>query len=219
MTPFQPRVTSVAAGVLAIAGALVAADGQRPSGLDPASFDLAVRPQDDLYRYVNGAWLDRTAIPDTRVVYTAATELQERVEQRLRVIIEEIAAVPAKPPGSPEQQIGDLYTSMIDVARRASTSVFTVALSEGTVRSPQEPAHERLFAQLADTTGGALDILQRDEDISGTFAQAFEDFRTSYVLSYTYDGPPRPGWHPVQVRVTRPGTYEVRARQGYFSAE
>lgn len=110
-------------------------------------------------------------------------------------------------------------SSVIDVARRASTSVFTVALSEGTVRSPQRPAHEELFARLANTTGGALDVLQRDEDLSGTFAQAFDEFRTSYVLSYTYDGPPRTGWHPVQVRVTRPGTFEVRARQGYFSTE
>jgi Ca-activated chloride channel family protein len=107
---------------------------------------------------------------------------------------------------------------MIEIARRSSSSVFTVALSEGTLRRPQPPAHEQLFAALAEATGGALDTLQRDEDISGTFAQAFDDFRTSYVLNYTYDGPPRAGWHPLEVRVTRPGPHDVRARQGYFSA-
>ena len=78
-------------------------------------------------------------------------------------------------------------------------------------------SHEALFTGLANATGGALDVLQRDEDLSGSFAQAFEEFRTSYVLSYTYEGPDLPGWHQLQVRVTRPGTYEVRARQGYFS--
>lgn len=109
-------------------------------------------------------------------------------------------------------------SNMIDIARRSSTSVFTVALSEGTLRNPQQPAHEALFAALADTTGGALDVLQRDEDVSGTFATAFDEFRTSYVVHYTYDGPARAGWHPVSVRVTRPGEFEVRARQGYFSA-
>ncbi len=107
---------------------------------------------------------------------------------------------------------------MIEIARRSSSSVFIVALSEGTVRRPEPPAHEALFATLADTTGGALETLQRDEDISGTFAQAFDDFRTSYVLNYTYEGPPRAGWHPLDVQVRRAGTYEVRARQGYFSA-
>lgn len=106
---------------------------------------------------------------------------------------------------------------VVEIARRATTSVFTVALSEGTVRRAEKPAHEALFRVLADTTGGALEVLQRDEDVSRSFAQAFEDFRTSYVLHYTYEGPARAGWHPLVVRVTRPGLFEVRARQGYFS--
>lgn len=105
---------------------------------------------------------------------------------------------------------------LIEIARRSGTAVFTVALSEGTVRRPQRPAHEDLFTTLSETTGGVLDVLQRDEDLSGSFAQAFEDFRTSYVLSYAYDGPPLAGWHPIEVRVTRPGQFDVRARQGYF---
>jgi Ca-activated chloride channel family protein len=109
-------------------------------------------------------------------------------------------------------------TGVIEIARRATTSVFIVALSEGTVRRTQRPAHETLFRRLAETTGGALEVLQRDEDVSRSFAQAFEDFRTSYVLHYTYDGPAREGWHPLVVRVTRPGVFDVRARQGYFSA-
>ena len=33
------------------------------SGLDPAQFDKSVRPQDDLFRHVNGAWLTKTEIP------------------------------------------------------------------------------------------------------------------------------------------------------------
>jgi predicted metalloendopeptidase len=102
---------------LAAIAAVAAAPTQRQSGLDPSSFDRAVRPEDDLYRFANGGWLDSTAIPDERVVYTAATEIQERVDQALRTIVEEIAAEPAKRPGSPAQQIGDLYTSMIDSAR------------------------------------------------------------------------------------------------------
>jgi hypothetical protein len=107
---------------------------------------------------------------------------------------------------------------MIEIARRSGTAVFTVALAEGTVRSPRRPAHEDLFTTLSTTTGGVLDVLQRDEDLSGAFAQAFEEFRTSYVLSYAYDGPAVTGWHPIEVRITRPGRFDVRARQGYFSA-
>jgi predicted metalloendopeptidase len=101
-----------------VAGAIAAAApaAQHRSGLDPATFDRSVRPQDDLYRYVNGGWLDGTVMPDERVVYTAATELQERVEQDLRALIEEIAARPDRRPGSAAQKIGDLYTSIVDTA-------------------------------------------------------------------------------------------------------
>jgi hypothetical protein len=60
-------------------------------------------------------------------------------------------------------------------------------------------------------------VLQRDQDLSESFTQAFDEFRTSYVLRYTYEGPARPGWHELAVRVTRRGMYDVRARQGYFA--
>jgi Ca-activated chloride channel family protein len=107
--------------------------------------------------------------------------------------------------------------TVVDLAKRAQAAVFTVALTAGSGRYPQPPAHEALFEQLAAISGGTLDVLQRDEDLSASFAKAFDDFRTSYVLRYTYEGPARPGWHDLAVRVTRRGTYDVRARQGYFS--
>src|SRR5688572_22302030 len=55
---------------------------QRPapiSGFDPATFDTSVRPQDDLYRYVNGRWMDTTPIPDDRVSFSASSELTEKI--------------------------------------------------------------------------------------------------------------------------------------------
>lgn len=109
-------------------------------------------------------------------------------------------------------------SSILELARRSNMAIFTVALADGTARRPQPAAHEELFRALADTTGGVLDVVQRDEDLSASFTQAFEDFRTSYVLTYAYDGPAEPGWHPIEVTVERPGRFEVRARQGYFSA-
>lgn len=86
------------------------------SGLDPASFDSSIRPQDDLYRFVNGRWLAITEIPADRVAYGAFTELTEKAEADLRAIIEEAAASHPRR-GSPKQQIADLYASVMDEAR------------------------------------------------------------------------------------------------------
>ena len=38
----------------------------RALGIDTASFDHAIRPQDDFFRYVNGTWLAKTEIPADR---------------------------------------------------------------------------------------------------------------------------------------------------------
>lgn len=107
-------------------------------------------------------------------------------------------------------------TSLLDLARRSEMAVFTVALTQGTARRPQKAVHAALFEALGEATGGTVVTLQQDQDLEASFVQAFDDFRTSYVLRYAYDGPARPGWHVLSVRVTRRGDYDVRARQGYF---
>jgi putative endopeptidase len=80
------------------------------SGLDLSAFDRSVRPQDDLYRFVNGKWLETTAIPTDRVTYGTFTELADRAELDTRRIIERLGG------GGAEQQIRDLYASMLEEA-------------------------------------------------------------------------------------------------------
>jgi len=109
--------------------------------------------------------------------------------------------------------------AVLEVARRANIAVFTVAVAEGTERLPFSAAHEALFKELADQTGGLTVVLQRDQDLGDAFVRAIEQFRTSYVLRYTATGVKREGWHDLTVSVKRSGTYEVRARRGYFGTK
>jgi len=101
-------------GLLALA-AVTDARPQIASGVDSSSFDSSIRPQDDLYRYVNGGWLAKTDIPPDRVSYGAFTELTEATEANLRAVIEAASAGPRS--RSPRQQIVDLYASVMDEAR------------------------------------------------------------------------------------------------------
>jgi putative endopeptidase len=105
----------VLVGLLGFA-AVSGAPPQSGSGLDPSTFDSSVRPQDDLYRFVNGRWLATTEIPADRVTYGAFTELTERAEADLRSIIEETAAGHPRN-GTAKQQIADLYASVMDEPR------------------------------------------------------------------------------------------------------
>jgi putative endopeptidase len=87
-----------------------------PSGLALANIDRSVRPQDDLYRFVNGNWLARTEIPADRSNYGAFSKLADDVEVNLKAIAEEAAASTANA-GTEQRQIGDFYASFMDEAR------------------------------------------------------------------------------------------------------
>ncbi|HUF23335.1 MAG TPA: M13-type metalloendopeptidase [Vicinamibacterales bacterium] len=104
--------------VAAVASSLVFGQPAAPkSGLDLSNFDTSVRPQDDLFTYANGGWAARASIPGDRVTRGAFTELADRAELDLRTLIEEVAGQPNRPFGSPAQQVGDLYASLMDEDR------------------------------------------------------------------------------------------------------
>jgi len=111
-------VFAVAVLAAAAAGGVVVAE-QSPlkSGLEPAGFDKSVRPQDDLFRYVNGTWLTKTEIPADRPVYGTFVQLDERAEAHLYALIEELAGQPNKKPGSTAQQVGDFYAGFMNEKR------------------------------------------------------------------------------------------------------
>lgn len=111
-----PALVSVAATLV-----LCAPAAQTPrtptAGVNRAEFDTSVRPQDDLFRYVNGRWLASAEMPPEKVNYDTFIALGDKVEADLRSIVEELAAAPGKRNGSPAQQMGDLYLSLMDEKR------------------------------------------------------------------------------------------------------
>jgi putative endopeptidase len=87
------------------------------SGIDTDQLTPAIRPQDDLFRHVNGAWLDSAEIPEDRSVYGTFHRLRDEAEAQLRVIVESSAAAAAageSPVDSESRKVGDLYNSFMD---------------------------------------------------------------------------------------------------------
>src|SRR5262245_7702600 len=91
-----------------------AAGGDLKSGIDPSNFDPTVKPQDDLFRHVNGKWLAEAQIPSDRPAHGAFYELRDLSEIRVKAIIEEAA----KNEGDADaKKISDLYASFMDEAK------------------------------------------------------------------------------------------------------
>ena len=102
-------------GVLALAATLLLVAAGEPSlksGLDLSTFDRSVRPQDDLYRFVNGKWLETAVIPADRVTYGTFIELSDRADADVRRIIDKLDGR-----SGAEQQIRDLYASLMNEER------------------------------------------------------------------------------------------------------
>jgi putative endopeptidase len=98
------------------------------SGIDPAHMDPSVRPQDDLFGFVNGSWLRTAEIPPDRGRYGAFDMLREAAEAAMHELIEESAAAAADAePGSPERKVGDLFQSFMDTDRIAGLGLSPLA--------------------------------------------------------------------------------------------
>ncbi len=106
---------------LAVLGMGLVLRGAEPtglkSGIDKAFVDPKVRPQDDLFRHVNGKWLAEAPIPPDRPLDGAFYKLRDKSEADLRAIIEESAARTDAAPGSEARKVGDLFASFMDEAR------------------------------------------------------------------------------------------------------
>lgn len=89
------------------------------SGILLKNMDTTVSPGDDFMAYVNGTWIQNTAIPSDKSGYGAAYMLDDKAQEEVREIIETAAKVGGKE-GSEEQKIGDFYNSYLDVKLRDS---------------------------------------------------------------------------------------------------
>lgn len=72
----------------------------------------SVRPQDDLFRHVNGAWIDSNEIPADQSSAGSFIDLRNASEDDVRDIITELAENGSEDPDA--AKIGDLFNSFMD---------------------------------------------------------------------------------------------------------
>ena len=76
-------------------------------------------------------------------------------------------------------------------------------------------AWERSLATLDSVVRRSGGQLHRTGQAANALADILADFRSSYVLRYTPRGVAAAGWHDLGVKVTRSGSFAIRARKGY----
>ena len=85
----------------------------RASGIDRSAIDPAVRPQDDLYRHVNGRWLASATFRPDQAYIGVGQHLYDETQQQLRALVEGAQRRADDPAAA---RIGTLYASFMDEA-------------------------------------------------------------------------------------------------------
>ncbi len=109
------------------------------AGVDKSQFDTSVRPQDNVFDYVNGNWVKNTPIPADQSAIGAFYTLRDESEARSKTLLE-TAMASAQAPGSDEQKIADLYRSYMDEARLEKTGCGAGQTGTGANRPDCQPA-------------------------------------------------------------------------------
>src|SRR6185312_14822638 len=106
--------------VLAAGVTLAMADTPQPKfgawGVDLSSMDKSVKPGDDFFEYVNGAWLKTAEIPRDRTSTGSFQNLQILSENRMQEIVNGLEAKKRKDLSPEEKQLRDLYDAYVDTA-------------------------------------------------------------------------------------------------------
>lgn len=86
-------------------------------GLDLTSIDTRIKPCEDFYRYANGRWLDRTAIPAEYPDWNSFGIVYEHNLATERALGDHAAADVHADPNSPEGKVGSFYRAATDEVR------------------------------------------------------------------------------------------------------
>jgi VWFA-related protein len=108
------------------------------------------------------------------------------------------------------------YAALPDIASRTDSIVHIALVRPSGSDLPSREALAALEAAAVRTGGSLYPPALKDEGIVTAFQRAIDDFRHSYVLFFTPSGVAGPGWHDISVRVEKSGSFQVRAREGYF---
>ena len=107
------------AAAIAFCSAAASVQAAKPAfgtwGYDSSAMESSVRPGDDFWEYVNGAWAKRTQIAPDRTFVGIDSVLNDKIDSDVRAIVEDLAKNPQSA-GRIGQQVGDFYASWMDEA-------------------------------------------------------------------------------------------------------
>lgn len=95
-----------------------AQDIKKEPGINIANMDKTASPRNDFYKFVNGAWLKETQIPDDKTSWGSGMELFEKTNKDVMAILKDAAQKQTYKPGTDQSKAINLFKSATDTVAR-----------------------------------------------------------------------------------------------------
>lgn len=96
---------------------------QDKPGINLSYMDKKVRPGDDFFRYVNGTWVDQTAIPGDKTRWGSFDQLRETTNNDALAILKEAAANKKLATNTDQGKAANLYKTIMDTVARNKAGI------------------------------------------------------------------------------------------------
>ena len=104
-------------------------------GFDASGMDTSVRPGADFFKYVNGTWDKRTAIPDDRAGYGVDAILSDTAQREVREILEAPPVATTGSVGEDAVKVHAAYLAFMDQARIEAAGAAPIAPDLAAIRA------------------------------------------------------------------------------------
>ena len=99
------------------------APAAKEPGINVNYMDKKVKPSNDFFRYVNGTWLDNTAIPNDRTRWGSFDELRQRTDADALEILKDATKNPAYKSNTDQGKAVNLYLTILDTVARNKAGI------------------------------------------------------------------------------------------------
>ena len=143
------------------------------SGLELANMDSTVRPQDDFFRFVNGNWINRTAIPADRGAWGSFNELSEFNNKAVLDVLKKAGENPKYTEGTDQRKAADFFSIGMDSS-----------LAESVGLNPLKPTLETIEA-IKNKVDLQAYLIEQELEGGGAFFsfQVFPDLKNSKKMA------------------------------------
>lgn len=101
----------------------VQAQSKPEPGINTSYMDKTVKPNDDFFRFVNGAWFDKTEIPSDRTRWGSFDELRQNTDNDALAILKEATANPKYKSNTDQGKAVNLYRTIMDTVGRNKAGI------------------------------------------------------------------------------------------------